>query len=87
MPKKKPMKWQLKLEEIITNLAGEVGRLRTAVDDLRKTQMTVVFPAQAMDDLTGELRAIRYLLDKEGRYSFMDKQRAQREVRQKRSRR
>ena len=34
---------------------------------------TVVAPVGAMTALTGELRALRQLLDKEGKFAFMDK--------------
>ena len=36
----------------------------------------VTFPAAALAELTGELRALRWLLDKTGEFRYMDKERA-----------
>ena len=53
-------------------LTSEINALRTEIRALHNVQSRVVFPADAMNELTGELRALRHLLDEKGRYAFMD---------------
>jgi len=75
---------KLKLEEQVQRLAVEVGRLRDKIADFENIVGRVVFPAEAMGDLTGELRAIRLLLDEQGHHRFMDRERHKRERDKKR---
>lgn len=71
-----------KADDPVARLAVEVGRLRDQVQGFQNIIGRVVFPAEAMQALTAELRALRYLLDKEGRFAVMDKARAAQEVQQ-----
>lgn len=66
-----------KLEDAVESLALEVRRLVNGLGRLEAAlARSVVGPAEAMGDLTAELRAVRYLLDQKGEYSFMDRARA-----------
>lgn len=69
-----------KLNEAIERLTGTVGMLRNEVEKLTNIMGRVVFPAEAMDELIGELRAFRYLLDQRGDYSFLDRVKAKRDM-------
>jgi hypothetical protein len=66
---------QEKLQKSVDSLVGDVGRLQRCVDHLTQIMGRIVFPAEAMNELTGELRAIRQLMDEKGRFAFMDKER------------
>lgn len=64
-----------KLQTEVQALSVQVGRLRDAVDRLTNFLGRAIFPIEAMGELTGELRAIRQLMDTEGRYRFIDRER------------
>jgi len=69
------------LSSRVESLGTDIARLSTKMGDLSKSiSRWVVCPAESMDMLTGELRALRYLLDKEDRFSFMDRGRASAEI-------
>lgn len=61
-------------------LVAEIMALRAEIRFLASVQARVVFPVNAMSELTGELRALRNLLDPKGRYAFMDSVRAKEEL-------
>lgn len=63
------------LQKSIDSLVGDVGRLQRSVEHLTQIMGRIVFPAAAMSELTGELRAIRQLMDREGRFTFIDRER------------
>jgi hypothetical protein len=66
-----------KLEDAVESLALEVRRLVTGLGRLETAlSRSVIGPAEAMGDLTSELRVIRIMLDAKGEYSFMDRARA-----------
>lgn len=65
-----------KLEDAVSALSGEVGRLARVVDNLTSLVGRIVFPVEAMNELVGELRALRHLLDKDGEFRQMDRNRA-----------
>ena len=67
-----------KLEKAITRLSGEVGILQHKLQILSNILGRNVFPEEALNDLTGELRSIRYLMDTNKDYAFIDRERAKR---------
>lgn len=67
-----------KLEGSVNRLSVEVGRLRDVVEKLVNMMGRVVFPEEAMNELTGELRVLRHLLDKRGEFRHVDRNRAYR---------
>jgi len=58
-------------------MQSEVERLREEIRNLTNITARYVFPQKAMDELTGELRALRQLLDKDGKYAVIDSIREQ----------
>ena len=73
-----------KLEEVVRGLQSEVEALRGEIRNLANVTTRYVLPQEAMDDLTGELRALRHLLDSDGKYAVMDATRARREAKKER---
>ena len=67
-----------KLEESITRLGGEIGILQHKLQILSNILGRSVFPEEALNDLTGELRAVRYLMDTNKEYAFIDRESAKR---------
>ncbi len=51
---------------------GLMSRVLEHEQKIVQTIGTVVAPEKALTLLTGELRAIRQMMDKEGKYTFMD---------------
>lgn len=52
---------------------GLMARVLQQEQAITKLIGTVVSPEKALTELTGELRAIRQMMDKDGKYAFMDK--------------
>ena len=61
-------------------MLAAINALQTEIRTLSSIQARGSFPAGAMNELTGELRALRNLLDPKGRYAFMDSVRAKEEL-------
>lgn len=61
-------------------MLAAINALQTEIRTLSSIQARGVFPASAMNELTGELRALRYLLDPKGRFAFMDSVKAKEEL-------
>ena len=61
-----------KIEQLCGLIASLQGKTQKIEDFLGR----VVFPADAMGELTAELRAVRYLLDENHKFRNMDVQRA-----------
>jgi len=59
--------------EAINALRAEVLALRKSNEAFANIVARVVFPADAMGDLTEELRAFRHLLDTTGELKFIDR--------------
>lgn len=57
----------------VEQFCGVVDMVNRRVKGVEDFLGRVTFPAQALSDLTGELRALRHLWDKEGKYAFMDR--------------
>jgi hypothetical protein len=74
-----------KLEESVDKLASEIHRLTERQDALIPLIGRIVSPTDAIDDLTSELRAVRMLLDKEGKFIGMDRERAKRDLKKERT--
>lgn len=64
-----------RMTEAVNRVASEVAGLKASITVLTNLMGRVVFPAEAMVELTGELRALRLLIDREGTTLFMDKER------------
>ena len=77
-------KKQRPLERTISGLQSEINALREEIRSLSNIIARVVSPVEAMEDLTGELRALRQLLDKDGKYAFVDSQREKERVKKER---
>ena len=57
----------------VEQFSGMLASLQRSVQSVQDFVGRAVFPAKALGDLTGELRALRHLWDKEGKYAFMDR--------------
>jgi len=75
--------WDRRMSELVAALVRISDQQKTLTNLMGR----VVFPAEAMDDLTGELRAVRILLDKDGQFRGMDKTRAKRDLKKARGQR
>jgi hypothetical protein len=73
-----------KLEEVVRGVQSEIEALRGEIKNLANITARYVLPQEAMDDLTGELRALRQLLDSDGKYTIMDAARARRDTKKAR---
>lgn len=66
---------QDKLVASIDRLAVQTERLERSVTALANMMGRVVFPAEAMEELTGCLRAVVYVLDTDKQFSHLVAQR------------
>jgi len=64
----------------VRGLQSEIERFRQEIRSFTNVTARYVFPQNAMDDLTGELRALRQLLDKDGKYAVLDSIREKRRM-------